>query len=329
MNPFRLARLLAVSAAALACAVPAGPAHAQAPAPPGPDGGITVGIRPSDEAQAFHVNLVPGERSDRVAVVSNLSAVPVDLLIYPAAASNTAQGGFALAPREEPLRQLGSWTTLQVTSLHMAARSSASVKFRVDVPANTTPGDYAGGIIIQRTDQGRQDDSGKALSVKVNVVQRVGVRIYLRVAGEVEQGLSVGALTWKQSGRGGTYSLPVTNTGNVRLKPSGQVVLNGFRLPSEVIAMSRIEELLPGSSVVVTGTMAERPLYGWGDAVATVQYGEGQRATAVTRIRFVAWLPTLLGSAALVVLTLALWRFLRFVRRARVALRQAGPATQA
>ncbi|HEX8629834.1 MAG TPA: hypothetical protein VF755_16850 [Catenuloplanes sp.] len=325
----RLARLLTLGAAALACAVPAGPAHAQAPAPPGPAGGITVGVRPSDEAEAFHVNLVPGEQSDRVAVVSNLSATPVDLLIYPAAATNTAQGGFALAPREEPLRQVGSWTTLQVSSLHMAARTSASVKFRVDVPAHTTPGDYAGGILIQRTEQGRPAGSGNDLALKVNVVQRVGVRIYLRVAGQVEQALSVGALTWKQGGRGGTYSLPVTNTGNVRLKPSGQVVLNGFRLPSEAIAMSRIEELLPGSSVVVTGTMPERPLYGWGDAVATVQYGEGQQATAVTRIRFVAWLPTLLGSAALVVVALGLWRFLRFVRRARVALRQAGQATAA
>jgi hypothetical protein len=324
MHSSSLPRLLAAcTAAALMLAIAPTPAHAQGP---------SVGIRPADEREYFHVQLAPGQVSERPAIVSNFSADPVDLLIYPADATITAKGDFALAEHDTPARQVGAWIHLPVSTLHLAGHASTAVTFPITVPPDTAPGDYAGGILIQSTTPGKASTVQNGFAVQLNIVQRVGARIYLHVAGKVQPGLRVGHLTWHKDNHGITFSMPITNTGNIQLHPTEQLRLQGFNLPTQAIAMSRVENLLPGSTVTVTGQLADPPAYGYGHATATVTDDAGQRGTAVTSISLVPVLLTLGVLGALAVLLLAAWRFTRFLRRARAALRlaqRAGPMASA
>ncbi|HEY3239593.1 MAG TPA: hypothetical protein VGL92_08520 [Acidimicrobiia bacterium] len=159
----------------------------------------------------------------------------------------------------------------------------------------------------------------------MNLVERIGVRLYVHVAGKAVRNVRAGQLTWERTGEGIRFQLPVTNTGNARLEPRAQLDFRGFHLPARPVPMSRVETLLPGSSVTLTVLWPHPPLLADGTATATVTFGGAQPLQRSTHLRL---LPLALAAGALLGLALvafAAWRFVRFLRRARAALRLAGP----
>jgi hypothetical protein len=332
MRPNRLSRLLAGAAAAAALvatpatvlAATASPAAAGPSAQPSaPAKTITFGVRPADEREYFHVDLARGATSVRPAVITNFASTPVELLVYGADATITPQGGFALAEREVAAKTVGTWIHLPIGRVHLAGNASTVVKFPITVPDGTDPGDYAGGVIVERIEPGKATTVQDGFAVQFDIVQRVGARIYLHVDGEARTGMKVGKLTWQRGGGGITFKVPVTNTGNVRLTPTARLNLKGFNLPSEPISTSRVEELLPGSTVEITGKLTRPPLFGSGEATATVDDGTGNHKAAVAPVSLIPILP-IVGSLVLLTLAgFAVRRYLRFLRRARVALKLA------
>jgi len=301
--------VLAGVAVAVASAVTAAPAMAT-PATGG------VGIMPGDETNYFHVTLAPGQHTDRPAVVHNSTADPVDVLIYPVDATNTPQGGFALGGQNDVPTGIGAWTHLAVSQLHLAPYASTTVRVPITVPEGTAPGDYAGGVVVQRVQPGTANTVQNGVSVQLNIIERVGARIYLKVSGEQQAVLDAGPLEWHRDGDAVVFTAVVTNAGNVRLRPTAAVKVTGFGLPDTVVSMSHVEELLPGASVTMTGRLSGGPLVAVGQAVLTVQDGVGHTVTRTTAINLVSEQVSFAsGSVALLVVFLSVW--LLFSRRRR------------
>jgi hypothetical protein len=120
----------------------------------------------------------------------------------------------------------------------------------------------------------------------------------------------------------------VTNTGNVRLKPTAKVKLHGFNLPTSPISTSRIEDLLPGSTVTITGRLAKPPAFGTGQATATVDDGVGHQKAAVVPLSLIPVVPIAGIALGLLLAFVVLRRYVRFLRRARAALRLAASTGQ-
>ena len=312
----RVLRILAVVAVAavvaLAGVVPAGALATN-----------TLGITPVGEADNFHVELLPGEEMDRRAVITNRTDEAHHVRVYPVDAAVTAQGGFALGERDATRSGVGAWLDLPVSDLTLAPHSTTPLPFRLTVPADATPGDHAGGIVIETDPKGQPQNLGDNFAVQMNLVERIGVRVYLTVAGEAVRSLGVGNLTWERTGNDIRIEVAVTNTGNIRIDPRAELTFQGFRLPSSALPMSGVETLLPGATVTLTGLWAHPPLLADGTATATVTFADGQVARASTHLRL---LPLPLAAGALLGLALvgfATWRFVRFLRKARAALRLA------
>jgi hypothetical protein len=284
----------------------------------------TLGITPVGEADNFHLELLPGEETERRAVVTNRTDEAHHVRVYPVDATVTAQGGFALGERDATRNGVGAWLQLPVSELTLPPHSSTPLPFRLTVPAAATPGDHAGGIVIETDPKGQPQDLGDNFAVQMNLVERIGVRVYLTVAGQADRDLGVGKLTWERSDQGIRFEVPVTNTGNVRVDPRGELTFQGFRLPSSALRMSRVETLLPGSSVTLTGLWPHPPLLADGTVTATVTFAGGEPVQRSTHLRL---LPLPLAAGALLGLALvafATWRFIRFLGKARAALRLAG-----
>jgi hypothetical protein len=322
----RVLRTLALAAGAAAATL-LGVVPAASPA--GALATNTLGITPVGEADNFHLELLPGEEMERRAVVTNRTDTAHHVRVYPVDATVTAQGGFALGERDATRSGVGAWLHLPVSELTLPPHSTAPLPFRLTVPADAAPGDHAGGIVIETDPKGQPQDLGDNFAVQMNLVERIGVRVYLTVAGQAVRTLGVGKLTWERSDEGIRFEVPVTNTGNVRLDPRGELTFQGFRLPSAALRMSRVETLLPGSTVTLTGLWPHPPLLANGTATATVTFADGEPVQRFTHLRL---LPLPLAAAALLGLALfafATWRFVRFLRRARVALRLAGEQASA
>jgi hypothetical protein len=236
-----------------------------------PEAQITFGIRPAskdapDNRARFTYGATPGAVVKDYVAVSNVSLQPLNLRVYAADAFNTPEGGLDLLPGGQKSTDLGAWTRPDVTTVTVGARSIVIVPFTVTVPANATPGDHTGGIVASLVTE-QVDDKGS----KVRVDQRVGARVYLRVAGALRPRLAVEGMAgdyrtnWNPLDHGSaTVTYTVRNTGNVRLQGKQKVTVStpwGTTVDAKV--KGGLPELLPGNAVQLTADVPSVLPAGW------------------------------------------------------------------
>lgn len=223
--------------AVLAALLLAGPALPAAAAPPvpladGPD--VTWGVRAAGQDQS-------AERST------------FDYTVRPGATATdgftTSSGRLDVVTREVESVAVGAWVKLGTGHVTVPAAGSVEVPFTVRVPKDATPGDYAGGLVTSLPQPQVTDG--------IAVDRRLGVRLRLRVQGELEPGLTVDPMrvayhgTVNPFGTGrATVTYTVRNTGNVRLAAGQAVSVAGpFGLGRRTAPVpDDVPELLPGES---------------------------------------------------------------------------------
>ncbi|WP_405592121.1 WxL protein peptidoglycan domain-containing protein [Streptomyces sp. NBC_01092] len=251
-------RIAAVLAACLLAVLPA--THASADGGQGSSGRTTFGAQPStakkpDTRPNFSYGATPGAVVKDHIAVFNYGTKPLTLRVYAQDALTTADGGFDLFAAKHRPTDVGSWIKLRKNEVKVPARSRAIVPFTLTVPAKATPGDHTGGIVASLSAAGA-DKKGN----KVALDQRVGARVYLRVAGALTPRLAVEDLRTVYDGTANpfgtgtaTVTYTVRNTGNVRLAAHQTVgVRDGLGAAAEVAKLRDLPELLPGDSVAVT-----------------------------------------------------------------------------
>ena len=288
------------------------------------------GIRPAEAADHFAMELAPGAATAQTAIVSNRSGKRVTFKVYPADALTTDQGGFALRSRDEARVGVGLWAELPFDTVTISAGAQKEVPFRLTVPAAATPGDYAGGIILEAPPrEGTPGEVGEQTAVQLNVVERVGVRVYLKVSGTARADLSVGPLRSATDEDGVlAFTLPITNTGNVNLKPVVTATVRAKVGGGTDLTFRQVESLLPGQTATVRATWPDPPSLLWARVDAVVAH-EGGTERAQADVRRVPVVPAAIITAASL---LALWltaRAVRTVRQARRVLRQHAPPAPA
>jgi hypothetical protein len=242
---------------------------------------VTFGIQPASPDKAGVI--VPDQRpylyyagapgstiADHVAVV-NYGLKPITATVYSADARNDESGGFALLTGQETSKDAGSWTsvsskrlTLTIAGRTKAANSQqaygyAVVPVTIKIPADATPGDHVGGLLVSVVTAGTADQGPN-----VQLDQRVGTRMFVRVAGPLEPRLSIENLTATYSGSlnpvgqgSATVSFTVANRGNVKLGARMKVDVSGLLGRSSSVDLTDLQLLLPGNSVNVTATVPD------------------------------------------------------------------------
>ncbi|WP_069387674.1 COG1470 family protein [Cellulosimicrobium cellulans] len=181
----------------------------------GPDGRVSL----------RHVVDPGGEVTDHVAL-RNFSDRAVTFDVYASDGIVTADGLFDLLPAGTEAVDAGSWIAIgdatgalgepgQPRQVEVGPQATVTLPVAVRVPAEATPGDHPAGIVASLS---REDASG------VQMETRVGARLHLRVAGDVEPALAVTDVrtTWTPSWNPFApgelrVDYVVENTGNVRL----------------------------------------------------------------------------------------------------------------
>jgi hypothetical protein len=241
---------------------------------------VTFGIGPGGQAfvdrRSFVSYAAPpgGQLLDRVAIY-NQSDQPLDLLVYSSDAENTRSGELAITPRDQQNHDLGAWVlvgqaaetgTLAVNArsmirVHVPPQSPTTgvgrvvVPMRVVVPTDATPGDHVAGMVASLISRGNNPSSQN-----IELEQRVALRVYVQVSGELKPRLAVKILKADYVGGSGfgvngttrvTYQ--VRNTGNVRL---GAIPVVSVKAPLGLhtwrASGAEVDELLPGGAAIQT-----------------------------------------------------------------------------
>lgn len=155
----------------------------------------------------------------------------------------------------------GSWVRidgLDGGAVALEAGETRVLPVTIDVPADATPGDHPAGIVVGLS----ADEAG------VTVTHRVGVRLHLQVAGEIEPGLRIDTATarfepsWIPFAPGTlTVEYRVTNTGNVRFGASAAADASGVLGLLPAAGRGDVFELLPGGSATQRVEMPLAPLF--------------------------------------------------------------------
>lgn len=183
MGQLRRQVSLMAAAAAIVTALAGGSAFA-APAAPDPtaEGGSgSIGMRLLDapvasrddpRARVYIVDhLAPGTTIDRRIEVSNTTAAPLRVALYPAAAA-VSDGTFLGAAGRTP-NELSSWTKVEPAGLDIPPGGRVTANVQIDVPRDAAPGEQYAAVWAEAS-------SGKDAG-GVTQVSRVGLRLYVSV----------------------------------------------------------------------------------------------------------------------------------------------------
>lgn len=250
------------AAAAHVVQEPAGGSGTGVPAESDPGSAVTWSVQPADAdgpdgRVSLRYELDPGAQAQDHVVVTNFSGRPATFLLYASDGVVSDAGSFdILAGGTEP-SDGGSWITLGpvdgaateasgALQVEVPAGSSLVVPVTIGVPGDASPGDHPAGVVAELASGG-----GSA----VQVASRVGVRVHLRVAGDVSATLEVRDLravwspSWNPFAPGTVHlSYAVANAGNVRLGATGAASLTGAFGLGAGTAPVDLREVLPSQS---------------------------------------------------------------------------------
>jgi hypothetical protein len=258
-----LRRISALCAAALVALAVALPAASAAAADDSTDVNWTVRTESNDfgsDRTNYGYTIDPGGTVTDGIVVANHGQEPVDLKVYAADGFTSDDGALSLVVAGEESKAVGAWITPGQETLTLGPGETASIPFTVSIPDNATPGDYAGGIVTSLTVP--DADTG------VNVDRRLGIRVNLRVGGDLAPALAVENLSVSWNGglnplAGGDATVTYTlhNTGNAAISADPASTVGGVfgLLAVDAPHADAAPELLPGESLTQTVVVPNVP----------------------------------------------------------------------
>lgn len=339
-------RSFVATALALAAAMLLGGGSAAADGVPGaapspsPAAGTTWALRPAaaegpDGRVSLRHEIEGGAEAADAVALTNFGERPATFAVYASDGVVGADGNFdILASGQEPVDS-GAWIALGPVEdstaregggllLEVPGGATVVVPVRIAVPANATPGDHPAGIVAELAQAGGG----------VQIASRVGVRVHLRVAGDVVARLGAQDVeatyhpSWNPFAKGTvTVRFDVANTGNVRLGGQADVSAAGPWGLAKGTATATEREVLPGSAADATVEIRVLPLFLTRGEVAITPsiVGEDQLDATLSAVSvpFTVWaVPwAQLALLALVIVAFVLVRVLRRRAAARVQAR--------
>ncbi|MFG6504052.1 hypothetical protein [Microbacterium sp. P05] len=276
-------------------------------AAPDADAGTTWAIAPSsaegpDGRVSFRHTIDPAASVDEFVAVTNFGTAPAPFAVYASDGVVTEAGNFDLLPSEAEPVDSGTWVSIGAVAgstprdgggivIEVPAASTTVVPIRVDVPTEATPGDHPAGVVAELV---AADDSS------VEVTSRVGVRLHLRVAGDVVASVVPGSVeasyspSWNPFAPGTlTIDYVVSNSGNVRLGSTVTTQAAGLLGVGGESVSGEVREILPRQQAASSVAVDVWPLFfTWGDVTAVpVIVGEDAVEAELVTVTtpFTAW----------------------------------------
>jgi hypothetical protein len=190
--------------------------------PDGPLPSMAFGPKPTEHNGRFSVELQPGESATFTALLENNGEIAFDFVTYAADAYTVRNGGFGVL--EYPSEPTGptTWLDYPTETYAMEPGEAFERSFTVTVPDGALPGEYVTAIGMQTAEPVNAADEGM---FRFDQVFRTVLGIRILVPGELKAALEVGEPEMIIEGSIPGILIPVTNTGNVRATPSGDVTV--------------------------------------------------------------------------------------------------------
>lgn len=262
----------------------------------------------------FIYTLPAGEvRTDSV-TVTNHSATAVTVKVYPVDSVTASGGGFGLANEADPKKGIGAWVKLSVSEVTLNPGEVKNIPFTISIPANAVRGDYSGGIIFQETTSQKIDYKGMG----INLISRIGVRIYETVPGNEQLSVVVNNLHYTVVNNYLTFTFTAENKGTVHIAPTGVLEIKDIigRQVGRVTLDPMLDTLVPGKPVTITiPTQILSPILGFDTANVVLYYSPTLAASQSIMVLPTIW--TMFGVILIILLIIAYIVFKKYSKQGK------------
>jgi hypothetical protein len=186
------------------------------------DGQIELALSPIDQAGSyFDLTMRPGETRDLEVRIGNDGADALAARTYAADVFTIVNGGYGARLRDEPRTGATQWLDYTTRVIDLAAGQNVHRSLAVAVPSNVGPGEYISSIVLEND----QPIRGAPGAVALDQIVRQAIAVVITVRGDRAPAVAIGGATHKAVAGKSTIAVAVQNTGNVRLKPIGDLTL--------------------------------------------------------------------------------------------------------
>jgi hypothetical protein len=219
----------------------------------------------------FVVAGVPGQVLSQSVALRNDSDTPLDLRLGAVDAATAQRGGTSFALDSERPVKAGTWIALDRTSLTLAPRASATVPFKVTVPANATSGVHLAGIsVLNPVAKEAAVDSGNKAGASVTIQSRKVIAVQVNLPGPAEAELAITGVAAVARPDGLYLEVGVDNRGGGMTKGAGVVTLpkDGFEHAFD------IDTFIPGTSITYPVRWTGKAADGVHSTHVEIRYGD-------------------------------------------------------
>lgn len=168
----------------------------------------------------FDLTMEPGERLEFSVRLENFGTTKARARTYAADGYTILNGGFGAKLADEPISGTTKWLDYEADVIELESGSAVERGFAVSVPEKTKPGEYITSLAIENADP-IQGTGG----VTINQITRQVVAVSITVPGPQNPKLKITGATYELLPSYAHVLVALNNNGNVRLKPSGEVVV--------------------------------------------------------------------------------------------------------
>lgn len=209
----------------------------------------------------FRVEINSGESQNLQVVVENKSDSEKEYLVYAVDATTTEDGVFSLYAKGKR-DDLAGWIELSQGEILLKGKERKQIDFRINVPKNVAVGDHVAGIVVEEKQSNKNEG--------VNIVTRVGVRVYAKVKGAEVESVTLDSLEVEGFITGKSLNLTIKNNGNISQKVRTEYTVLGLS-GLKMIETEGERVVLPGKEIKLSEQLdVVAPLY----LTAQTNYGK-------------------------------------------------------
>jgi hypothetical protein len=207
---------------------------------PETDSGPRFIIRPVDGADGdyFTVKADAGTTQRLTVVLGNADDEALKLRTFVNDAVPMTNGGFSIADEAVPATGTATWIDYPAETYTFQSGEGVERSFDVTVPADAKPGQYIAGLALQTADP--LEVEGTSM---FNQIIRKTIAVFIIVPGPEQPAYELGTPELKTDSVIPRIEIPITNTGNVLVKPAGELTLtdaSGETVLTAPIAMGSV-----------------------------------------------------------------------------------------
>ena len=220
----------------------------------------------------YKLSSLSGKTIEDSLILKNLGSETETIKLYATDATSNQAGSFISKLETDPQNSIGKWTTLEKSEITLTPNEDKEVKFKINIPENTSPGEYFGSIMKEDLNTDCSKETANNCTGGIQIKTRTGNRIYLTVPGKIIEDIKLTNFSYKNSGNQSIFKFNIQNHGNTSFEP--QATINIYNYWGEKIdsITKSLGTSLPNTSIEPMVEWKHQANYGFLTAKADISY---------------------------------------------------------